>query len=125
MNSRSKGCRGEREWRDVLRDAGLEARRGQQFAGGTDSPDVICRDMPGIHFEVKRVQALNVGQAMSQAIRDAKHEKIPVVAHRKNGEDWLVTMRAADWLEMVKQTPHVKPRSETTPPQANWADDYP
>ena len=33
MNSREKGKRGERQWRDELRANGYMARRGQQFAG--------------------------------------------------------------------------------------------
>lgn len=50
--SRDKGARGEREFRDLLREHGFEARRGQQFAGGNDSPDVVT-DLP-CHVEVKR-----------------------------------------------------------------------
>jgi len=42
MNSREKGKRGERQWRDELRANGYAARRGQQFSGSPDSPDVIC-----------------------------------------------------------------------------------
>lgn len=70
MNSRSKGCRGEREFRDVLRAAGFEARRGQQYSGGGDSPDVIS-NVPGVHWEVKRVEAGNPYVWLAQAIRDA------------------------------------------------------
>ena len=58
MNSRQKGARGERMWRDELREAGFTARRGQQFAGGTDSPDVICEELNNLHMEVKFVQSL-------------------------------------------------------------------
>ena len=50
MNSRNKGKRGELEWRDVIRSHGYEARRGQQFSGSPDSPDVVT-DLP-YHFEV-------------------------------------------------------------------------
>jgi hypothetical protein len=39
---------------------GCEARRGCQFAGGKDSPDVVRRRIDGFHFEVKRVQRLNI-----------------------------------------------------------------
>lgn len=102
VNSRSKGCRGEREWRDVLNAAGfLGAKRGQQHAGGTDSPDVICESMPGFHAEVKRTEALSLYVAMAQAIRDAG-TKIPYVAHRRNECDWLVVMRGQDWLNLVR-----------------------
>lgn len=102
-NSRSKGAVGEREWRDQLRDAGFSARRGQQHAGSPDSPDVVCEDLPGIHFEVKRVERLNLYDAMAQSIRDAG-EKLPVVAHRRNRGEWLVTMRAEDWFTVLRES---------------------
>ena len=60
MNSRAKGARGERLWRDELRKEGFTARRGQQFAGGTDSPDVICEELKWLHQEVKFVQNLSL-----------------------------------------------------------------
>ncbi len=102
INSRSKGCRGEREWRDVLNAAGfLGAKRGQQHAGGVDSPDVICESMPGFHPEVKRTETLSVYEAMKQAIADAG-AKIPYVAHRRNEKEWLVIMRGQDWLNLVR-----------------------
>jgi|SRR5438445_10956614 len=100
MNSNQKGKRGEREWRDVLIAHGFEARRGQQFSGGTDSPDVICEALPQYHFEVKRVEKLNLENAMNQAASDSV-EKTPVVAHKRNRGEWLVTMRADDWLKLV------------------------
>jgi len=102
-NSRTKGAVGEREWRDRLRDAGFAARRGQQHAGGPESPDVICDDLPGIHFEVKRVERLNLHDAMEQSIHDAG-KKIPTVAHRRNRGEWMVTMRAGDWFDLVRES---------------------
>jgi hypothetical protein len=98
INSRAKGQRGERAWRDELRARGLTAARGQQHKGGVDSPDVECPDLPDVHFEVKCVEALNIHNAIAQAIRDAGH-KTPVVVHKRNRGEWLVTMRADDWLE--------------------------
>ena len=41
MNSRTKGKRGELELAKALRLYGYDARRGQQYHGGADSPDVI------------------------------------------------------------------------------------
>ena len=70
MNSREKGKRGERQWRDELREQGFHARRGQQFAGGPESPDVVSDDLPWAHFEVKAVERLNICDAMEQALRD-------------------------------------------------------
>jgi len=94
INSRRKGAQGEREWAQWLRDnLGIEARRGQQFAGGPGSPDVI--GLEGTHAEVKRVEKLNITNAMAQAGRDSG-DNLPYVAHRKNGEEWLITIRARD-----------------------------
>ena len=102
MNSRNKGARGEREWAKVLTDAGFPAIRGVQHSGGPDSPDVICNKLP-FHWEVKRVQRLVLEVAMAQAINDAGKKNIPAVAHRKNRQDWLVTMRASDLLKLLRR----------------------
>lgn len=101
MNAKQKGNRGERELAKKLREHGYDCRRGQQFCGANGDADVV--GLPGIHIEVKRVEKLNVSNAMSQAIGDAKHGDIPAVFHRKNNEDWLVTMRFQDWIEFYKE----------------------
>ena len=91
MNSREKGKRGERQWRDELRANGYAARRGQQFAGSPDSPDVICDALPWAHFEVKLAERLDIYAAMEQARRDSGG-RAAFVAHRRNYWPWLVTM---------------------------------
>ncbi len=99
--SRRKGATGEREWAAVLRKHGLSARRGVQYSGGPGSPDVV-HDLVGVHFEVKRVEALRLYKALEQAQADSDAGgtgAIPVVAHRKNGKPWVVIMYAEDWLE--------------------------
>lgn len=98
MNSRQKGARGERELASKLRDYGYETRRGQQYCGANGDADVV--GLPGIHIECKRVEHLNLYDAMSQSRRDAKPEETPVVMHRKNDCEWLVTMRLSDWIRM-------------------------
>jgi Holliday junction resolvase len=103
LNSREKGKRGEREWAECLRSMGFKnARRGQQFSGSPESPDVVG-GIPMTHAEVKRVQALNISVAMGQAARDAGSQEIPYVAHRRNGEEWLVTVKAKDLIRLAKQ----------------------
>lgn len=102
MNSRTKGKRGELEWRDWLRANGCpDARRGQQFSGSPDSPDVVG-GWTGTHAEVKRVQALNLHAAVEQAVRDAGPGSVPYVASRKNGKPWLVTVQACDLLALAR-----------------------
>ena len=106
MNSRAKGARGEREFAEYLRGFGIEARRGQQFAGGPDSPDVVT-NIDGIHIEVKRVEAGSPYKWMAQAIRDAGLN-IPVVAHRRNDHEWLAVMRMDDLIGLLRRTNHVR-----------------
>jgi hypothetical protein len=115
MNSREKGKRGERQWRDELRANGYDARRGQQFSGSPDSPDVVCAALPWIHFEVKAVERLNIEEAMEQARRDARQSKVqspkseveggqktPIVAHRRSFRPWLVTMEAETFFKLLR-----------------------
>ncbi len=101
MNSKRKGKDGELEWANFLKEHGIEARRGQQFRGTKDSPDVIS-SLDYVHFEVKRVENLNIHKAMDKALTESQ-DKIPVVAHRKNRTEWLITIRAEDWVKTIKQ----------------------
>lgn len=95
MNSRAKGARGERAgaaaWAAIM---GGTARRGQQFSGGQDSPDIVSSHKD-IHLECKRVEAGNPYRWMEQAVRDAG-PKVPCVLHKRNREDWLLIVRLAD-----------------------------
>jgi Holliday junction resolvase len=102
INSRAKGARGERMWRDQLRAEGYTAKRGQQHAGGQDSPDVVCEEMKGVlHFEVKCVQNLNLDKACEQAERDANGIAW-AVAHKKNNKDWKVTISASTFFKLLR-----------------------
>jgi hypothetical protein len=101
MNSRAKGQRGERELADFLTAAGFPARRGQQFAGGQDSPDVVCPGLP-FHIEAKRTECLNLEAAISQADRDAGGRKPWAVFHRRNRTGWRVTLDAAAFLALAR-----------------------
>ena len=109
MNSKQKGARGEREFSKVCCEHGYEARRGQQY-NGIEGEDVV--GLPHIHIEVKRVERLNIEEAMSQSKRDSINEyynsediesKLPIVAHRKNNCEWLITMRAEDWFKLYRE----------------------
>ena len=97
MNSKKKGNAGERELCAILAEAGAAQRNDQRYIGGKDNPDIDAEGLEGFHFEVKRVEKLNVPEAMKQAIRDASG-RVPVVVHRRNREPWLVTMRLDDWI---------------------------
>lgn len=111
INSRQKGARGEREFAALLREHGYEARRGQQFSGSPDSPDVVT-NLP-YHFEVKRVEQFNAYKAMEQAVRDSEATKMPVVAHKRNKGEWLAVLRMSDFLKLISQGDQLikKPRA--------------
>jgi hypothetical protein len=141
MNAREKGKRGERQWRDELRANGYAARRGQQFSGSPDSPDVVCDALPWAHFEVKAVERLNIEDAMEQARRDCgarnaecgtedhltpalspqggegearRSGKVPIVAHRRNHRRWLVTMDADTFFQFLQGTLPPEPTNQTS-----------
>ncbi len=105
MNSRAKGARGEREWRDYLKGwfPWLDLRRGiQSRAGGAEAMDV--EGVPGFLWEVKRVEALNIWTALAQAERDAAarpEDLRPVVAFKRNRSEWYVAMPASVFLPLI------------------------
>lgn len=101
MNSRAKGAGGERELAKKLREYGYDCRRGQQFSGANGDADVV--GLPGIHIECKRVERLNLEDAMAQSRRDAREGEIPVVMHRKTRSPWMVTMTLEEWMEIYRE----------------------
>ena len=111
MNSKSKGKRGELELASKLRYYGFDGvHRSVQYNGKAEEgqPDLV--GLTGIHIECKRVERLNVQEAMEQAVRDSKamdlpfHDyDMPAVFHRKNDSEWLVTMRLEDWVHLYRE----------------------
>lgn len=101
INSNRKGKQGERELAKFLRDLGFDARRGQQYEGGSDSPDVVT-DIPGVHLECKRQEKGNLYLWLDQAKRDAAEGKVPVVAHRKNAREWVAILPLEALLELFR-----------------------
>ena len=99
--SRNKGKRGEREAAELLRAHGFQARRGQQFSGSPDSPD-IAHDIEGVFIEVKRTERLNVYAALEQAKQDRRAGDIPCVFHRQNGREWVAILPADDLLTILR-----------------------
>ena len=101
INSRAKGARGERELSSKLKEYGYETRRGQQYCGSNGDADVV--GLPGIHIECKRVERLNLYDAMAQSRSDAKEGEVPTIFHRKDRCEWLVTMTLEDWIKLYKK----------------------
>lgn len=103
-SSREKGKRGEREAALFLTDQGFPARRGVQYHGGPDSPDLICPSLRRLHFEVKRTEKLSIYDALAQADQDAPMDAISVVLHRRNDCGWVVILYADDFLSIVRES---------------------
>ena len=103
INSKDKGKRGERMFAAYLNEncKHADARRGQQFQGGPESP-VVVSSLP-YHFEVKFRENLNVHKAMEQARKEAPPEKTPNVQWKKSREDWLTILLTDDFLKIVNR----------------------
>lgn len=99
-NSRQKGAAGERELARKLREYGYNCRRGQQFCAANGDADVV--GLEGIHIECKRVERLNIEDAVAQSVRDKKAGELSAVFHRKNNHPWLVTMPLDDWMRLYQ-----------------------
>lgn len=112
-SSQRKGAGGERELAALLRAQGYDIERGGSLSFG-EEPDLL--GLPGVHIEVKRVERLNVPEAMKQAERDSKrfHDGAPAVFHRRSREPWLVTMHLEDWLDLYgrQKAPETAERKE-------------
>lgn len=112
MNSRSKGKRGELEAARFLSAAGFAARRGRQYAGAPEAPDVICPALTRLHFEVKRTQRVQLYEWMDKARADAG-SGLPVVLYRRNRAPWLVVLDASDFLRILSAPGATEPAQLT------------
>lgn len=110
-NSRRKGKRGElMAAQELQRLFGVQCRRGVQYQGGVESPDVC--GLYGVHIEVKNVQKFNAYQAMAQAVEDCG-ENVPLVLHKRNHSDWLAVVRLDDLPALAVNLFHVLSQKES------------
>ena len=103
--SRNKGERGERHVAALFREYGYDAERTAQHCGKTGQAADI-KGIPLIHAEVKFQEKMRLYDWMSQAVRDSEAEgkgNKPVVFHKANYKDLLVTMRFEDWMELYTE----------------------
>lgn len=102
-NSKQKGKRGELELSHKLKEYGFDTRRTVQYCGKAEEGQADVVGLPGIHIEAKRVEKLNIYDAISQAKADTKKDDLPTVFHRKNRCEWLVTMTLEDWMKLYRE----------------------
>lgn len=100
-SSQKKGRGGELEICRIFQAHGISAEPGEAVSFGS-TPDVV--GIPSVHAEVKRVERLNVPEAMAQAVRDSErfNDGMPVLFHRRNRQGWLCTMCLEDWLQLYQ-----------------------
>ena len=103
INSKQKGKRGELEMCRVLKGYGFDARRSVQYNGKAEDGEADIIGLDGIHAEIKRVERLNIYDAIAQAKHDADADELPTVFHRKNNSKWLVTMELDAWMRLYKE----------------------
>lgn len=99
--SRRKGKVGEREWARFCTQRGYEAHRTAQCRGDTGQAADV-EGLPGIHIEVKRCEQTRLYDWLRQAKHDSAvgDHGLPIIAHRKNDEPWVVIMDAEDWFKL-------------------------
>lgn len=106
INSKQKGARFERQLASLFRDYGYsESRRTAQYCGNTgDASDVV--GLPGLHIEAKHQEQMRLYDWIDQAKRDAVangEDKIPVVFHKKNNAEILVTLPLDGFMQIYKE----------------------
>ena len=101
VHSKNMGAAGERELaHEMTRIFHCGARRGQQFSGSPDSPDVVT-SIPGVHLECKRTERFQLYAALKQATRDAG-ENVPIVCHRQNRQPWVAVVKLDDLPRLTR-----------------------
>jgi hypothetical protein len=100
MNSRRKGKRGELEFIQChLAPYWPSAKRNlDQF--GDDKRD--CVEVAGVHWQIKRVEKLNIWAALDQATGEAAAHDTPVVAFRRNRSRWFCALEADELIPLLR-----------------------
>lgn len=102
---RDKGARFERLLASRFREYGYDASRTAQHCGKTGQAADVTGP-PGIHIEAKHQEKMQLYEWMAQAKRDAAaagENRLPVVCHKKNNAEILVTMGFDDWMNLYNE----------------------
>jgi Holliday junction resolvase len=98
--SRTKGASGEREICRVLRDAGWpEAARTSDGRSQHGRGDIA--GVPGVVFEIRRTEKLNIWQAIDDVQRQAADGELPVVVFRRNRSGWWAAIPLERLVELL------------------------
>ena len=100
-SQRRKGHNFEREVSRILRDNGIDARRGLQYREGGECADVITDDF---WIECKRGIKPNIRAAIAQAIEARGDEKKSIaVVVKDDKKEPFVVMLFNEWLQFIKE----------------------
>jgi hypothetical protein len=111
---REKGKRGERLWRDKLREHGFTAERAGYKQAHLGSGGADVEDDSGIWWEVKFVEKLNVREAYRQASLACPIAVPPAVAHKTSSEPFLVTLAGEDFLLLLAELRKLQTNQQPT-----------
>lgn len=117
MNSNQKGKRGERLLAQVLTAAGFPARRGVQYQGGSESPDVLCPLLAHWHVEGKAVEQIRIKDWLAQVAADSAG-KPWFIAWKRNHGPWLAVLKLDALLDLLRET---LPQQTAAPAAGDWA----
>jgi len=112
-DSRKKGQRGMNEACSAWLAEGYPFIVNPQYRGGKGQPDIIpdktrmkywdARDLDEFaHCEVKRQERVSIEDWLQQASRDSMY-RMPYVMHRRNHEEWKVTMWFKDFAGLIRE----------------------
>ena len=99
-NSNRKGKRIERLLASKFRNHGWDARRGQQYKGTPDSPDVII-DLP-LTVESKGCEVWRIDKWMSKLLGERKSGTLPLLCCKKNHAEFLTIIPLNFFLELTQ-----------------------
>lgn len=99
--SRNKGKGFERDCANKIKKRGFDCRRGQQFRGGSDSPDIVSESLSEFNFECKAREQLNLWETYEKCLAEAPG-KVPVTIWKKNHKVPLVIMEFHDWMDLLQ-----------------------
>ena len=103
VNRQKKGAAYERHVSSLFRTYNYNARRGQQYCGANGDADVV--GVPYLHIECKAHENGHgkLYEWLDQAKRDAREGEIPVVIHKRNYCNDLVTMEFSEWIKLYTE----------------------
>jgi hypothetical protein len=99
VNSRAKGKRAELALAQILVPYWPEVCRNlDQF--GAKKQDML--GTPGVHWQVKHVESLNIWKALNQAITEADPKDVPIVAFRRNRSPWYAALELDELIPLLR-----------------------